>query len=180
MNKLSAIAAVVVLMTQLSLEAAEPNHPLSKLEKGQWIAYSVTDYAEGHAWSGTGKTTVVSTDAKSVTLEFTGTANGVEQVPERLTTDLTKPFNPLADLFARTDSIKIDQEQEGKETLEIAGKKYSCDWFRYTFKADYGEKLTEETKVWFCKEKPTGIIRVEMKSDSATILRIEMTKFGNE
>ncbi len=178
MTKYCAFAIMAMVAVQPKSKAADPDHPLSKLEKGQWIEYSTTGEVLGKKESGTRKLTVISKDEKSLTLEWTGTNNGAKQNGRRHIVDLTKAFSPLSDLADNAlDDVK---EENGKETLEIAGKKYECEWTKYTGKIDVGFKITQcVIKIWFCRKKPLGVVRMETKMDVGSEV-LEMANFGKE
>ena len=78
------------------------------------------------------------------------------------------------------EGLEDEKEEKGKETLEIAGKKYDCEWTKYTGKTNIGVKLCPTvTKIWFCNDKPMGIVRMEVKADDFDETMV-MTGFGKE
>jgi hypothetical protein len=179
-------ATAAILLAPLALSAADPENPFKKAEKGQWVSYKVSAKFAGMEFSGTVKQTVKDKDEKSVTIETTGSFMGMDVPAQKQTIDLTKPFNPLSTsgMPAQTDA-KFEKKDSGKETLEIGGKKYECEWTRYKIAVSFGgQSVDGEIKTWMAKGVPgAGVVKTESTMNAlgmAMSSTMELDKHGKD
>ena len=77
-------------------------------------------------------------------------------------------------------TAKVEKKDSGKETLQIAGKKYECDWIKYaaTFTAN-GRTFEMEIKIWLNKTLPlSGLAKMESKASYGSTTMEESPRQG--
>jgi hypothetical protein len=177
-RKLALVLALVLV--PLAARAEDKEHPYKNAKKGDWIAYKMTTSVMGNNIEGTLKQTVADKDDKSVTIKITGKFMNFDVPPQEQKIDLTKPYDP-SKAAPGAENAKVEKVDSGKETLEIGGKKYECEWVKNKIAADVnGMKFESEVKIWLAKSAPLGgMVKMEMKSKQ-TDMTMEMTDSGTE
>ena len=166
MSLRSVTAAALLIVIPAALSAAEPENPFKKAEKGQWVSYKLTAKAMGMDFNGSIKQTVTDKDDKTVNLEIAASFMGNDFPAQTVKVDLTKPFNPLAAGGTPPGTeTKLEKTDSGKETIEVGGKKYECEWTKYKVTGSAnGADLTGESKVWLTKDIPiSGMLKMQSK-----------------
>ena len=139
-----------------------------------WSAWKVGDWAKY-------KTTV---DAGGQTIEIETTTKLIELTPEKAVVESTgkSTVGGREKITApRKQEIKLKDpkmgaiDKEGDETVEAAGKTYSCHWI-LTSQESAGGKVT--MKFWFSKEIPGGIVQTEVGSDGAPTMKTQLLDHG--
>jgi hypothetical protein len=162
------VAVAVLVVAPFAVRAAEPENPYKKAEKGQWAEYKMSGKFGGQDVTGSIKKTVVEKDDKSVTLEVKLSFAGFDPPAQKQKIDLTKPFDPAtAANFPGGGQIKpkFDKQESGKETVEVAGKKYEAEWTSYKVKISaMGNEIEGTLKLWLSKDAPVGgLVKTESK-----------------
>ena len=170
---------LALLIAPVSARAADAENPFKAAKKGDFAAYKMTTSAGGMSFEGTLKQTVTAKDDKSATLSAVANVMGMDQPAQETKIDLTKPFDPASSGIPG-GKAKVEKLDSGKETIEIGGKKYECEWIKNKVVAEVnGMKFETETKVWTSKKVPLGgMVKMEMKNDMFS-MKMELTEFGS-
>jgi len=177
---LASIALATLASTWLS--AADHENPFKKAEKGQWVSYRLSIVAMKDEQIVQVTHRVTSVNDKSVTFETNSLVNGQKTPAQVNTIDLSKPYDRLsAANFGDAKDTKVEVKDSGKESLEIAGKKYDCEWARYAVSlGPAGKRTTADVKIWFCKDVPLhGLVKMDIASESLKI-KMEIEKIGKD
>ncbi len=75
------------------------------------------------------------------------------------------------------------QKEEGKEKIEVNGKKYDTTWTEYKVKAKVMNQAVEgDVKAWVAKDVPTGFVKMTMTADiggQKMEMTMELKETGN-
>jgi hypothetical protein len=176
------ISMALTVLACASVAAAEPENPFKKVEKGQWVSYHLNLTVNGNQQSGEVKHRVTAVGDNSVTFETTSTVNGNQTPAQSQVIDLTKPYDLLGVAnFPSGKDTKVEKKDNGKESLEIGGKKYECEWTRYAVTVgNNGMKTTVEIKIWICKDVPLhGLVKMDINSEPFKV-KMEIDKTGKD
>ena len=171
------LSLVIVLsaLPLMSLAGEKADNPLKNAKIGDYAVYTNTASENGKdAESTTVKKTVIATSDKEVTVRTEITAGGKTLEKNDTKIDLTKAYDPIADMTA--PGQKWEKIGAGKEKIKIGAKNYDCTWI--TGKGEDGKKIAYHFKIWTDKSVPFGVVKVEMKSADFK-LRHELTESGN-
>jgi hypothetical protein len=173
--------SLVLVLACVPMIARADENPYRSAKKGDWATYKTSTSFGAFKADGTMKQVVTAKDDKSLTLKISITSMGMELPAQEHKIDLTKPFDPSAAAVPGAGNAKVEKLGSGKETLEIGGKKYECEWVKNKMTIDAnGMKIETETKVWTSKSVPLGgLVKMESKlaQGSSTM---ELTGSGNE
>ncbi len=164
----------------LAARAEDKENPYKSAKKGDWVSYKTTGKFGDFKSEGTTKQTVTEKDEKFVTIKVATNSMGRDLPATEMKIDLTKPFNPSSSAFPR-GGAKIEKLDSGKETIEVGGKKYECEWVKskVTVEAN-GMKIESESKVWMSKSAPlSGMVRMETKLPQGS-MTMELTDSGGD
>src|SRR5262249_52141848 len=121
------IATALIGIVPSALLAADDN-PFAKAKVGDWVEYRMT----GPAMKGKTKMTIVAKADKEVTYEVAATFSvmGQEMVApiQKMTVDLTKPYDAISAANLKRTGTKIETEAEGAEKLKVGGKEFDTKW----------------------------------------------------
>jgi hypothetical protein len=177
----AAIGCMLTLFTSNLLFGADPENPFKKAKKGQWISYHLDISINKVEQKGAVKLQVTDVTDKSATIEITSSVNG-EPIPSaKRTIDFDKPYDVLSvSSFPAGPDTKIEKKESGKETLEIDGKKYECEWTRYTMSSAKDANTKADIKLWISKDVPLhGMAKMEIDaSNGSDKVKMVIDKFG--
>lgn len=173
--------ALLLLAVPFAARTAETDNPYKNAKKGEWVSYKMSTQFGTQKIEGTLKQTVTAKDEKSVTVKIAMKFMGMEFPPQEQKIDLTKPFNPASGSIPGANNAKIEKLDSGKETVEVGGKKYECEWVKNKITVDAGGmKIETETKTWTSKSAPlAGLVKMESKLPQGNTT-MEITGSGNE
>ena len=179
-RRLFSIALVLACVPMIA-SADDKDHPYKSAKKGDWVSYKTSTDFGGFKSDSTVKQVVTAKDDKSVTLKISVTAMGTEFPPQEHKIDLTKPFDPSTVGAPGAANAKVEKLDSGKETIEVAGKKYECEWVKKKMTIDAnGMKIESESKVWTSKSAPLGgMVKMETKLAQGSTT-MELTGSGTE
>ncbi len=157
--------ALTLLIVPVVARAAETDNPYQNAKKGDWVMFKVSAQFGDRRIEGSLKQTVTAKDEKSVTVRNLTKFMGMELPAQEQKIDLTKPFNPASGSVPGANNAKIEKLDSGKETIEVGGKKYECEWVKNKVTVDAGGmKIESETKTWTSKSAPlAGLVKIESK-----------------
>jgi hypothetical protein len=171
----SAAAPPTVAAPAPGPKAAPPvTNVLSNSAVGDWLEYAVRTDAAPQAAEMKARQTVTAKDAQWVTLKTTGDLGTHE-----IKISLQKPYEPYMPV-GETDATST-KLKEGKETLTIRGKTYTCKWVQVKVLATKPTPTDCVTKVWTCKDVPvTGVVKLESLSSATAKGKTVTTKLTME
>ncbi len=178
---------VLVLLALSSIPSgfvlgADPENPFKKSEKGQWVSYRITIVASKQELTGKVTHKVKSKSDKSVTLEITSMLNGTEVPAKTQPIDLGKQYDLLSTAnFPSGPDTRVEKKDSGKETIEIGGKKYDCEWTRYAVSIGAAPMKTNyDIKIWISKDVPLhGLVKMDIVSETVSV-KMEIDKAGKD
>ena len=182
------LAAVAATLLPLAAGGQTPaDHPLKAAMVGDYAAYALTQKVGNFEVKGTVTNTVKTVTAKEVTLEITGQVNGIPVPPQTQKIDLTKPFDPATAGIVKNAGkadVKVEKQDEGKETVTLAGKAYETTWttLKVTTKTPAGD-VAMDVKAWVGKDVPLGLGKMEMSSTVAGMamkMQLELAETGSK
>ncbi len=143
-------------------------------KQGDWFETKANDVVS--------RTTAIKKTDDILTLRIDQTIDGKKSEPIEYVVDLNKPWppptKPNPDVKTMTEELG-----KGKETLEVAGKKYECEWkkTKTTISVTFEGKTTVTVTVikgWTCPEVPLGgPVRTEIEGQGKPNVT-ELTGFG--
>lgn len=178
-------AAFVVVLAPVAARSADDENPYKNAKVGDYSNYKMTMKVAGQNIAGTITQAITAKTEKEVTLKVSGKVNDMDIPVQEQKIDITKPFDPtkLANQPAGAD-MKVEKGKEGKETIEVGGKKYEANWTNYTVKGKAnGLDINSEMKVWLAKDLPTALAKMEMTMTVAGMkveMTMELTETGNK
>jgi hypothetical protein len=178
-------AALAATLLPLAGRAADAENPYKNAKVGDFAAYAMTMKVADQNLTGTITSTVTAKTEKEVTIKVVGKVNGMDIPTQEQKIDLTKPFDPakMSNLPGGAD-VKTEKLKEGKEKVEVAGKKYDCDWTTYKVKGKAGGfDIDADVKVWMSKAIPSGMAKMEMTTAVAGMkmeMTMELSETGNK
>lgn len=173
--------SLVLVLACVPMIVRADENPYRSAKKGDWVSYKMTTSFGASKSDGTQKQMVTAKDDKSVTLKISMHVMGMDLPPLEQKIDLTKPFDPSRPGVPGGANIEVQRLVSGKETLEIGGKKYECEWVKNKMTIDFnGMEIETETKVWTSKSAPLGgMVKMETKLAQGSTT-MELTGSGTE
>src|SRR5262249_4877065 len=130
---------------------------------GDWVEYRMT----GPNMEGKTKMTIVARAEKEVTYEVasTFTIQGTEMTGpvQKMTVDLTKPYDQISAANMKRTGTTAETLGEGTEKLKIGEKEYEAKWTKVKYSTTTnGVTVASEFKMWYSKDVPvSGLVRME-------------------
>jgi hypothetical protein len=155
--------------------SAQSEPTVTPVRVGDWVSMKVT----GKQGAILLKQTLLAQDDKTATIKVERIAAGKVQRSDEVKILLTQLRDP-AKLALRLEKSKVENTRSGKETLEINGKKYACDWseFKVSYEAD-GKHVEINSKIWVAPEIPlNGMVKMEDTKDGIKTNSMELAEFG--
>ncbi len=155
-------AALLSCLVPTALLAGDDN-PFTKAKVGDWVEYRMT----GPNMEGKTKMTIVAKDDKELTYEVAATFSvmGKEMAApiQKLTVDLTKPYDPIVAANLKKTGTKIEKEGEGAEKIKIGVKEFDTKWTKMKSTSTVNDvTVVSDYKMWFSKDVPvSGLVRME-------------------
>src|SRR5262245_37365354 len=177
-RKLALVLAIG--LAPLVARAEDKENPFKNAKKGDWVSYKTKAQFGDFKSEGTMKQTVTDKDDKSVTLKIATNFMGMDLPAQEQKIDLTKPFDPSSSAVPG-GKAKVEKMESGKETIEVDGKKYECEWVKskVTVEAN-GMKIESESKVWMSKQAPlSGMVKMESKLQQGS-MTVELSGSGGD
>src|SRR5262249_704705 len=121
----------------------------------------------GPNMEGKTKMTIVARAEKEVTYEVdsTFTIMGKEMTGpvQKMTVDLTKPYDQISAANLKRTGTKIETVGEGTEKIKSGEKEYDTKWTQLKCNTKTNElTVVSEFKMWYSKEVPvSGLVRME-------------------
>ena len=175
--------SVVLVLACLPViaRADEKENPYKSAKKGDWVSYKMSTKFGDFKSEGTMKQLVTQKDDKSVTVKISMHLMGADLPAHEQKIDLTKPFDPSTAAMPGAGNAKVEKLGTGKETIEIGGKKYECEWVKTKMTIDAnGMKIESESKVWMSKSASLGgLVKMESKLAQGSTT-MELTGSGTE
>jgi hypothetical protein len=155
--------------------ADEKENPYKSAKKGDWVSYKMSTKFGDFKSEGTMKQLVTNKDDKSVTVKISMHLMGADLPAHE------QKIDPNAAAALGGGKAKVEKLDSGKETVEIGGKKYECDWVKNKLTVDAnGMKIETETKVWTSKSVPLGgLVKMESKLPQGST-SLELVETGGE
>lgn len=181
------LAAVVAAVATLGASAQDAiDNPYKTAKVGDFATYAMSMKVGGFEVKGTITNTVKAATDKEVTLEVTGTMNGMPIPTQTQKVDITRGFDPTSAGLAKNagKDTKVEKVDGGKEKLTLGGKSYEAAWTTYKVatKTPAGD-VTADVKAWIGKDIPLGLGKMEMTSlvaGMAMKMQMEQTESGNK
>jgi hypothetical protein len=172
---LVSLVFVVCALPLISPAGEKADHPLKKAKIGDYAVYTNTASENGKdSESVTVKKTVVARSDKDVTVRVEITAGGKTVQKNDNKIDLTKPYDPIAEMTA--PGQKWEKIANGKEKIKIGAKSYDCTWI--SGKGTDAKKIEYEFKIWTDMSVPFGVVKMETKAADFK-LRHELIESGS-
>jgi hypothetical protein len=172
---------MVLASVPMIAHADDGDNPYKSAKKGDWVSYKMTTSFGAFKSEGTMKQLVTDKDEKSVTLKISMHLMGMDLPAQEQKIDLTKKYDPNTGSIPGAGNAKVEKLGSGKETVEVGGKKYECEWVKSKVTIDAnGMKIESETKLWTSKSAPlSGLVKMESKlAQGGTTM--ELTDSGAE
>src|SRR5262249_11191980 len=173
-------ASVMLCLVPSALRAGDDN-PFAKAKVGEWVEYRMT----GPGMEGKTKMTIVAKGDREVTYEVAATFSAVGQemvAPiQRMTVDLTKPYDAISAANLKRTGTKIETEAEGAEKLKAGGKEFDTKWTKMKCTTTQnGVTIVSDFKFWFCQDVPGwGLVRMETSAGTFTT-KLELIGSGSK
>jgi hypothetical protein len=185
MRKFLVPMIAVALLAPLASQGREKDkeeNPFKNAKVGDYAEYKQTTSAFGKDFSTTMKQTVKEKTDKEVTLEITASF-GKKEFKQTQKIDLTKPYDinsmMMGGMAGKKGGGTFEKTKDGMEKLKVGDKTYDCTWTEGKFVIEImGNKIEQEVKFWTSKSVPTGLVKMESKSDFANTT-MELTATGN-
>jgi hypothetical protein len=181
-----------LVVTPLSVGAADEEHPLKKTKVGDFATYNkVSDFGIGRV-DRTNITYMVILNCdkeNAVILKATEKERSTEKLHK---IDLSKPFDantlPLLERGGVETGkvVKSEKVETGTETLKIGEHEYECTWTAQKFKVNTGDlEYDVALKVWMSKDVPLGLVKLNWSSQLEKLkqkwtLTLELIESGNK
>ena len=176
------VYAVVLLTCFAPMPAlAGDDNPFTKAKVGDWVEYKMT----GPNMEGKTKMTIVAKDEKEVTYEVTATISimGKEMATpvQKLTVDLTKPYDPIVAANLKRTGTNIEKDGEGTEKIKVGEKEFDTKWSKLKCSTTQnGVTIASDFKFWHCKDVPLGgLVRMETSTGMFTT-KLELIGSGSK
>ena len=171
----SILSLFALLGTTSSLLAQD--NPFKKAEVGDWVSYEMKVDAGGQTFTTTMKQTLKEKTTKEATVAVEVTAQG-RTFNQEQKIPLDKPYDP-AEMAKQQGGGQADVKKmgEGKDTIEVGGKKYNCTWMQLKVTVKQFN-LETTSKVWMSSEVPlSGLVKMETDIMGRKMV-MEMTGHG--
>jgi len=175
------LAATLLIGLAPSALLAGDDNPFAKAKVGDWVEYRMT----GPGMEGKTKMTIVAKGDKEVTYEVAATFSvmGQEMVApiQKMTVDLTKPYDAISAANLKRTGTKIETEAEGAEKLKVGGKEFDTKWSKLKCTTTQnGVTIVSDFKFWFCQDVPvSGLVRMETSTGTFTT-KLELIGSGSK
>lgn len=178
-------AALVAALAATATRAADDDNPYKNAKVGDFATYKMTVKLADKDTSGTVTQTIAAKTDKEVTVKVTGKLNGTDIPAQEQKIDITKPYDPSkSGALPPGAEVTVDKLKEGKEKVKVGDKTYETNWTTYKVTAKVmGLAIEAKTKVWFSKDVPLGMVKMETTAEVAGMkleTSMELTETGNK
>jgi hypothetical protein len=89
---------------------------------------------------------------------------------QKLTVDLTKPYDPIVAANLKRTGTKIEKDGEGREKIKVGEKEFDTKWSKLKCSTTQnGVTIASDFKFWHCKDVPLGgLVRMETSTGMFT------------
>lgn len=168
------------------LALAQGDNPFRKANVGDWVSYKISAKVGEFAVAGDMKLTISAKDDKNATLRMEVSVSGAKESRETKI-DLNQAYDPsnLATLGGAPPGLKVEKGTEGKETIEVGGKKYETNWATLKMSGNTGDvTISSDTKIWMSKSVPlAGMVKMETNTKAngmVIFMTMEITGSGSK
>lgn len=181
--------SVVLVVGLAPFVAAQDDNPFKAAKVGDWTSYKLTAGFAGQNIDGDMRMTVTEKDDKTATVEMVATVLGMKSPAQKITIDLTKPYDPSGLVGVGQGGVPkgldVKKAGEGKEKIKLGDKEYESTWARMTMKGNaQGVAIDGEAKVWIAKAAPlSGMVKMETKMmvmNMAITMKLELSGSGSK
>jgi hypothetical protein len=159
--------------------AQQAENPYVQAKVGDWISFRIRTGGAGPDM--TMRQVVTAKDAEHATVKLEIKAGNQPLPTQEQKIPLKEPFDASKVSLLGMGQTKVDTKKldEGKETIEVGGKKYDCSWVKNQVTLDLmGQKITSTSKIWTSPELPFGgMLKVENEINNRKVT-VEYTGHG--
>ena len=192
MNRSFFTAAIIVALVPVALRAAPvpvgakpvPEvHPLKDARVGDFATYNMTLRTKDQFIYGCMSQTITAKTDIEVTIE---TAMSINDNPSASSCskhkiDISKPFEPTAQLGAPEVGTKFAKVKTGTATLDLAGKEHDAVWTNYRVtRKNHIREYEQDLTIWRAKTVPGFYVKVEVDCLDGMVATYELTESGRK